>query len=37
MVKAPEYPLAFVLLHLALPWLWWVRGLEFLIVALKPA
>jgi SAM-dependent methyltransferase len=37
MVKAPEYPMAFVRLYLALPWLWWVRGRQFLIVARKPA
>ncbi len=37
MVKAPEYPLFFVRLYAALPWLWWVRGRQFLIVARKPA
>jgi hypothetical protein len=29
--------MAFVHLYLALPWLWWVRGRQFLIVARKPA
>ena len=36
MVKAPEYPLFFVRLYLALPWLWWLKGRQFLIVARKP-
>ncbi len=35
MVSAPEYPMAFVHLYIALPWLWWVRGRQFLIVARK--
>lgn len=37
MVKAPEYPLFLVRLYVALPWLWWIRGRQFLIVARKPA
>jgi SAM-dependent methyltransferase len=37
MVKAPEYPLFFVRLYIALPWLWWIRGRQFLIVASKPS
>ena len=36
MVKAPEYPMVFVKLYIALPWLWWLRGRQFLIVAVKP-
>ena len=36
LVNAPEYPLAFVRLYLALPWLWWVKGRQFLVVAVKP-
>jgi SAM-dependent methyltransferase len=37
MVKAPEYPLFFVRLYVALPWLWRIWGRQFLIVAHKPA
>ena len=37
LVNAPEYPMFFVRLYLALPWLWWVRGRQFLVVARKPA
>jgi len=36
MEKAPEYPMFFVRLYVALPWLWWVRGRQFLLVARKP-
>ena len=36
MVKAPEYPMFFVRLYIALPWLWWARGRQFLLVARKP-
>ena len=36
LVNTPEYPLAFVRLYLALPWLWWVKGRQFLVVAVKP-
>ena len=36
MVAAPEYPMFFVRLYLALPKLWWVRGRQFLLVARKP-
>ena len=37
MVKAPEYPMFLVRLYVALPWLWWLRGKQFLLVAHKPA
>jgi SAM-dependent methyltransferase len=37
LVNAPEYPLIFVKLYLALPWLWWVKGRQFLVIAQKPA
>ena len=37
MVKAPEYPMIFVRLYVALPWLWKLRGRQFLLVARKPA
>lgn len=36
MVKAPEYPMFFVRLYLALPWFWRIRGRQFLLVARKP-
>lgn len=36
MVSAPEYPMAFVRLYVAMPWLWWVKGRQFLVVARKP-
>jgi SAM-dependent methyltransferase len=35
LVNAPEYPVALVRLYLALPWLWWVKGRQFLVVARK--
>jgi SAM-dependent methyltransferase len=37
MVAAPEYPMLFVRLYIALPWLWWINGRQFLVVARKPA
>jgi len=37
MVAAPEYPMFFVRLYVALPWLWWLRGRQFLLVARKPS
>jgi len=37
LVNAPKYPLFLLRLYLALPWLWWVKGRQFLIVAAKPA
>jgi SAM-dependent methyltransferase len=37
MVDAPEYPMIFVRLYAALPWLWWVKGRQFLLIAHKPA
>lgn len=37
MVEAPEYPMFLVRLYIALPWLWWWRGRQFLLVAHKPA
>lgn len=36
MVQAPEYPMFFVRLYLALPWLWKWRGRQFLLVTRKP-
>ncbi len=37
MVKAPEYPMFFVQLYIALPWLWKFSGRQFLLVARKPS
>ena len=36
LVDAPEYPLAFVRLYLALPLLWRVFGRQFLVIGHKP-
>jgi len=36
MEKAPEYPMFFVRLYIALPWFWSIRGRQFLLVARKP-
>jgi SAM-dependent methyltransferase len=36
LVNAPEYPLFLLRLYLVLPWLWWVKGRQFLVVAAKP-
>lgn len=33
MVGGPRYPLAFLRLYLALPFLWWIKGRQFLVVA----
>ena len=35
LVNAPEYPLLFLRLYLAMPWLWWVKGRQFLVRARK--
>ncbi len=37
MVEAPEYPMAFVRLYIAMPWLWRLLGKQFLVVARRPA
>jgi SAM-dependent methyltransferase len=36
LVNAPEYPLVLLRLYLACPWLWWIKGRQFLLVARKP-
>lgn len=36
MVSAPEYPMFFVRLYIALPWLWRIKGKQFLVVGRKP-
>jgi hypothetical protein len=35
LVNAPEYPLFLLRIYLTLPWLWWVKGRQFLVVAIK--
>lgn len=37
LVNAPKYPLIFLRMYLAMPWLWWIKGRQFLVVAVKPA
>jgi SAM-dependent methyltransferase len=36
LVNVPEYPLFLLRIYLALPWLWRVKGRQFLVVAAKP-
>lgn len=36
MVNAPQYPLFCLRIYLALPWLWWIKGRQFLVIAVKP-
>jgi SAM-dependent methyltransferase len=36
LVGAPQYPVFLVRLYLMLPWLWAIKGKQFLIVATKP-
>jgi SAM-dependent methyltransferase len=36
LVNSPEYPLLLVKLYLAIPWLWWIKGRQFLVIARKP-
>jgi SAM-dependent methyltransferase len=37
MVKAPQYPMFFVRLYIALPFVWRILGKQFLVIARKPA
>lgn len=37
LINAPQPPLIFLHLYLAMPWLWWIKGRQFLLVATKPA
>jgi len=37
LINAPEYPLLLLRLYLAMPWLWWVKGRQFLVRARKVA
>ncbi len=37
MVNEFQYPLFVLRIYLALPWLWWVKGRQFLVIASKPA
>jgi SAM-dependent methyltransferase len=36
LVNSREYPLILIRTYLALPWLWWTKGQQFLIFARKP-
>jgi SAM-dependent methyltransferase len=36
LVNAPQYPIFLLRLYLALPWLWWIKGRQFLVIAAKP-
>lgn len=36
LVNAPEYPLFLLRVYLRLPWLWWIKGRQFLVIARKP-
>lgn len=36
MVKAPQYPMFFVRLYIAFPWVWRILGKQFLVIAQKP-
>jgi SAM-dependent methyltransferase len=36
LVNAPEYPLFLLRIYLAMPWLWRIKGRQFLVVAVKP-
>jgi SAM-dependent methyltransferase len=36
LINAPQPPLVLLRIYLALPWLWWIRGRQFLVVARKP-
>jgi SAM-dependent methyltransferase len=36
LVNAPEYPLLLLRIYLAVPWLWRIKGRQFLIRAVKP-
>jgi SAM-dependent methyltransferase len=37
LVKAPKYPIVLLRLYLKMPWLWWLKGRQFLVVAGRPA
>lgn len=37
LINAPQPPLVFLKIYLALPWLWWIQGRQFLLVARKPS
>jgi SAM-dependent methyltransferase len=36
LVNAREYPLFLLRIYLASPWLWWIKGRQFLVIATKP-
>jgi SAM-dependent methyltransferase len=35
LVDAPEYPIALLRIYLALPFLWWIKGRQFLVIGKK--
>lgn len=35
LVNGPKYPVSFVRLYLAFPWLWWIKGRQFLVMGRK--
>lgn len=37
LVNAPRYPLVLLRLYLVLPWLWRLKGRQFLVIACKPS
>lgn len=37
LTNAPEYPLFLLKIYLACPWCWWLKGRQFLLVAVRPA
>jgi SAM-dependent methyltransferase len=37
LVNAPQYPLFLIRCYLAVPWLWWVVGRQFLVIGQKPS
>ena len=36
LINAPQYPLLFLRLYLLMPCLWWLKGKQFLVIAVKP-
>lgn len=36
MVNAPQYPMWLLRIYLRMPWLWWIKGRQFLVIGLKP-
>jgi SAM-dependent methyltransferase len=36
LTNSPHYPLFFLRIYLACPWIWWAKGRQFLVVAVRP-